>query len=529
MKTGRTGWAIAIVIAIAVAVVPFAFASGTQEGASTGAEGGRTLTGFQASAEPLTLTFHAHVQNGSVADGSLPVWQKAAELTNITLETTAPTTATNSLEVYSLMVASGEIADIVGYPDFTRFTSDAMDGAFLPLNDLIEEYAPNITRILDENPDVRNYITAPDGNIYGIPYFYDLNAPEGYGWFIRTDWLDALGLDVPQNVDEYYEALKAFREDDPNGNGEQDEEPFFSRGFSPLALLTLWDAYNDFYVRDGVVRFGPEQDAYRTGMRELVKWYDEGLIHSEIFTGGSNSREVLLSQNKGGATIDWFASTSSYNGRLQETIPGFAFKPFAPPAGIDGVRRNNFRRSKVIPFLGWGIGYSNEYPEATMRYFDFWFTETGIRMAAFGVEGEDYVLQDGKPVFTDTVTGADVPVITYLSRERGAQFLGMGTMQDIEYELQAMHPYGREGYDLYSSNSWATEQMPLLSYNEDEFDRLHEIMSSVRTLVSEKAQRWILGAEDIDANYDEFLRQMRDMGIDEAVAITQAAYDRIYE
>lgn len=506
-----------------------AFAAGSQEDGAeeSGSTGG--LTGYLASSEPITLTFHAHVQNSSAADGSLPVWQKAAELTNVTLETTAPTTATNSLEVYNLMIASGEIADIVGYPNFVRFTEDAMDGAFLPLNDLIDEQAPHFKKVLEENPDVKAYITAPDGNIYAIPYFYDLNAPEGWGWFIRTDWLDTLGLDIPNNVYEYYRALKAFREQDPNGNGEKDEAPYFSRGRSPFALLILWNAHNDFFVKNGVVGFGPYEPEYRTGLTEITKWYAEGLIHSEIFTGGSNAREVLLSQDKGGATQDWFASTSSYNGRLQDEIDGFAFKPFAPPAGVDGVRRNDFRRPKIIPFLGWGMGHTNKDPNATMRYFDFWFTERGIRLAAFGIEGEDYTMVDGTPVFTDAVTKADVPVITYLNTRRGAQYLGMGTMQDIRYELQAMHPYGREGYDMYSKSSWGTEQMPLMSYEEDEFERLNEIMASVRTLVSETAQKWVLGAEDIDSNYDSFIRRMRDMGIEEAIEITQTAYERIYD
>lgn len=521
-------WLLATVVMLVASSL--AFAGGVQEGAKGTSASSAELSGYLASSEPITLTYHAHVQNGAVADGSLPVWQKAGELTNVFLETVAPKSATNSLEVYSLMIASGEIADIVGYPNFVRFTEDAMDGAFLPLNDLIDQYAPNIKKVLEEHPDVRSYITAPDGNIYGIPYFYDLNAPEGWGWFIRTDWLDALDLEVPETADEYYQVLKAFRERDPNGNGEMDEAPFFSRGNSPLPLLTLWDAYNDFYVRDGTIMFGPHMENYRTGMTELVKWYEEGLIHSEIFTGGSNAREVLLSQNKGGATLDWFASTSSYNGRLQESIDGFAFKPIAPPKGVDGVRRNNFRRPKIINFLGWGMGYENSNPEATMRYFDFWFTETGIRLAAFGIEGEDYTMQGSAPVFTDSVTKADVPVITYLNTRRGAQYLGMGTMQDIQYELQAMHPYGRAGYDMYSENSWGTEQMPLLSYTESEFERLNEIMASVRTMVSEMSQKWILGAEPLDdESYGEFIRQMENMGIEEAVEITQAAYDRIYE
>ena len=91
----------------------------------------------------------------------------------------------------------------------------------------MEKYAPNIKAYFDENPDQRKALEWIDGKIYYIPCIGDGDV--SMGWFIREDWLDNLGLEMPKNVDEYYNVLKAFKTQDPNGNGIDDEIPYFNR------------------------------------------------------------------------------------------------------------------------------------------------------------------------------------------------------------------------------------------------------------------------------------------------------------
>ena len=134
------------------------------------------------------------------------------------------------------------------------------------------------------------------------------------GFYIRKDWLDRLGLSVPTTVDELYAVLKAFREQDPNGNGRKDEVPYFYRGMNVDGLIQLWGAYNDWHVdENGRVVHGKTEEAYRNAMRELAKWYREGLIDQEIYSRGSYSREQLLGDNLGGMTHDWLGSTGTFN------------------------------------------------------------------------------------------------------------------------------------------------------------------------------------------------------------------------
>ena len=214
----------------------------------------------------------------------------------------------------------------------------------MPLNKLIDQHAPNIKAFFKENPEVAKAITAPDGNIYYMPYVPDGSVSRG--WWIRQDWLDKLKLKQPQNVNELYEVMKAFRDRDPNGNGKKDEIPYFnSNEHEVFRLALLWGARSsgsntamDFMVKDGRVVHPFAQEEFKVAIKNIAKWYAEGLIDKEIFTRKSRARQQLYSADQGGITHDWFASTSSYNVSMADKVPGFKVVAMAPPADVNGKR-----------------------------------------------------------------------------------------------------------------------------------------------------------------------------------------------
>src|SRR5690606_18340986 len=112
------------------------------------------------------------------------IFKKAAELTNISLKGVTPGTSTNSGEMGNLMLASGKLPDII-HLYFAVADTWGPDGVLIDLKDLVKEHAPNISRVLDEDPRLRGFATATDGNMYFIP------APNrgtvAKGWNIRQD------------------------------------------------------------------------------------------------------------------------------------------------------------------------------------------------------------------------------------------------------------------------------------------------------------------------------------------------------
>ena len=113
-----------------------------------------------------------------------------------------------------LLLASGDYPEVFLHGKFT--TSDLQtygkQGVFLPLQDLIKEYGPNLTKIMEEKPYFKEAITAPDGNIYALPIFNECyHCTYAQKYWINTEWLDNLGLKMPTTTDELYTVLKAFK------------------------------------------------------------------------------------------------------------------------------------------------------------------------------------------------------------------------------------------------------------------------------------------------------------------------------
>lgn len=483
--------------------------------------------------EPMELTIHMHWPRAQGYDEDYPVERVASELTGISLvDATAGSNSTDSGEAMNLLLAQGDLPDIVGGHLIKQPVNQyGPEGAFLPLNDLVAEHAPNIQRFWDTHPGLQQAISAYDGNYYYIPYLPD--GEFGRAYFIRQDWLDALGLEQPQDVDELYEVLVAFRDQDPNGNGLADEIPFFARNWEEtIRLVTLWDArssgsdtYHDFLVQDGVVQHPYAQDSYRDGLANVAQWYAEGLIDPEVFTRGSSSRDYLLGENLGGFTHDWFASTSGYNASLADSVEGFNFIPFLPPASAGGVRMEEHRRIPIKPD-GWAISFAAEDPIAVIKYFDFFFTEEGRLLANFGVEGETWNMIDGEPVYTDEVLGNGRAVNSQMY-EVGAQ-IQRGYWQDYRYEWQWTAQAAREGIELYAENDLLVDQFLGVAFNQDEQAVYDRYWPSLRTYMLERQQAWVLGSGDITADWDDYIGTLNQMGYEQVIEVMNSAYQRQY-
>lgn len=489
--------------------------------------------------KPLELKIQMNHKRYPRYNSDWPVEQAARAMTNIHLidATIGANTLTDEnsgkTEALNLMLASGKIPDIVGSSRLKDFVNQyGPEGAFTPLNDLIEEHAPHLKAFFDKNPKIKAAVSAADGNMYYIPYLPD--GKYGRAYFIRHDWLDKLKLKSPENVDELKKTLEAFRDLDPNGNGKKDEIPYFARQWPELIrLVTLWDGrssgsdtYHDFLVTDGKLEHPYAGEGYRDGISNLAQWYKEGLIDAEVFTRGSSSRDYLLSEDLGGMTHDWFASTSGYNTTLKDKVPGFAFKAFAPPASISGKRIEEHRRIPIKPD-GWAIGHTNKHPIETIKYFDFWFSPEGRRLANFGVEGKQYNVEDGEAIFTKEILTNGKPLNNQLYAV-GAQLQARGYYQDYNYEKQWSNKFALEGIALYDQGDYLINQFLGVAFDKKEQKVYDKYWPSIRDLMLERQQAWILGTGNVVEDWDAYLKQLNKMGLDKVLVAMQSAYDRQY-
>ena len=472
----------------------------------------------------LELSIHMNFFGYCVFNNEWPVFEEAAKKTGVRLKGTATEMVSDSSQAFSTMLADKTLPDIIHYVgnDLKKF---GVDGGLIPLEDLIDKYAPNIKKYFEDCPEAKLAATATDGHIYYIPGTLapvdEHNLPSE-GFFIRKDWLDKLGLSEPKTVEEYYNVLKAFKTQDPNGNGKDDEIPYFDRSGAINDLYQLFGAEGGYYLNEnGEYVDGRTEENFKNAMKELSKWYQEGIIDKEIYTRGQQAREQLLSSNLGGSTHDWFSSTAAYNDKYPE-VEGLNFVPIAPPADVNGRVKERMGRS-ILHGLGWGISKDNKHVEETIKYFDWWLSEEGIKLRSCGVEGKDYTMENGEIKFADTVLNADGGVPGYL-RNQGC--VEIGSIALLDPEIAGMNKIGKDGFNMYKDNGYILEQPVLLSFNEEEQEVIDKNQNNIDTYCNEQVQKWIMGAEKVDDTWDKYTSTLKSMNIDEVVKVYNSAYSR---
>lgn len=529
----------AVAAVMAAAVIGGCAGKETAQTGETKMEQGKKEESEKSSkAVDLKIHFHGYDRYTLLDKDSrlLPVFKLAGEKTNVKVESVANPVSQNSVEQFQLQATEKFPADIYGGTNIKNsILSYAQQGAFLPLNSLIEEHAPNMKQYFEEHPEEKAAMTAPDGNIYMINFMPD--GTTGKTYFIRTDWLKKLGYEMPKNFDELEEVLYAFRDKDPNGNGAKDEVPYFNeRWQETIRLVNLWGArayssenFNDRIPvnKEGKLYHAWMTDSFKTGIQNLSRWYKDGIIDAETFTRKVDTVRQLMWEKDdiGGMTHEWVASTSvfDYNDEILKRTPEFKVEAMLP-VSASGIPFEEHRRSAVQPD-GWAISANCKNPEAAIRFMDWFFTEEGRRAANFGIEGESYTMVDGKPQYTEEVISQG-GVNIFLRTTYGAQ-LNLGYKQDYDYERQWTKPEGVAAYNMYANaDIWSEAWTPMLNFTDEEMAVYDKVTTILNDYQNEKITAFIIGKENIDTGWDAYLEQCRNLGADELVKVYQTVYDR---
>ena len=528
-------------LALAAVLLVSGCAGGSQSpgDSTTGTQPGQTGQTASASAEqpaePANLRIykklHTNLQQYAAGNEDLPMFQELEARTNTRLTFMTPPVGQEK-EQFNLIVASGDYPDIFvdQWLDYTGGGAKALkEKVIIPLNDLIDEQAPNIKAAMAEYPEAFRYVTNENGEIYGIPMIFTDNMQlVTWGVNIRKDWLDDLGLAVPSTVDEYYEVLKAFRDEKGAGS------PF------TITLKHLKDsqflagAYgvtsSKFYQENGVIKYGPAQPGYQEYLKTLNKWYEEGLLDKDFATIDDNTRGAKMLNEQAG--MSWAPSkggVAAWNQGLQEKNPA-AQVIGAPYASLNKGEPVGFGKVNPQGSLSCTISSTCKDPAAAIRFLDYMFSEEGRVLLNFGIEGESYELADGKPVITDTVLQSkDMPVLSkmnlYATSAEGNA--GVATIVDQQYlvQINAATPNVTEALEVWAGSSTFEHEIPGIIPLSEDSSKYASIMNEVETYADEMLLKFIMGQESIDDKYDEYVANLEAKGIGTATEIMQKAYD----
>ena len=481
---------------------------------------------------PLQIVYWAPL-NGNVSAGytnlgDTPIYQELMERTGVEIEFLHPA-AGNDVEALTLMLSGGDLPDVIEYSwrNFAGGPAKAInDYAILPLNDLIAEHAPALSSFLDKNDDVKQQIMTDDGVIYSFPFVRgDENLQVSGGLVIREDWLNDLGLEVPETIEDWEVALTAFK-DEKGATAPLTYEPYT---FPWANFQGAYGVGESFYLKeDGSVAYGPIEPGYKDFLETFSRWYQNGLIDPDIATATGQTVNAYMTNGQAGATTGWVASrigvlmSAGVEQDENYSVVG------TPNPVTEGVEVNRFGQYDfAAPPQAVAITPDAEYPELVAKFLDYGYTDEGHLLMNFGIEGVSYEMIDGYPTYTETVTSdPEIPFAQALASYVRSNYNGP-FVQDIRYAEQYFPlPQQQDAYQLWASTSLGGETfMPPVTPSEDESRDFATIMNEVEAYKGEMFTKFLMGDEPIE-NFDAYVETIKGMNIDRAIEIQEAALER---
>ncbi|MCS7461318.1 extracellular solute-binding protein [Paenibacillus doosanensis] len=306
-------------------------------------------------------------------------------------------------EKINVLYASGSAPDLLF--EYSPKIKDTLQQQkqFMPIDELIDKYSTEYKKVLQDNPALKKAGTKSDGKLY---YFGKINWVEpNRGLLIRTDWLKKLGLSAPQTTDELYKVLKAFAEQDPDGNGKKDTYGISLSSNSSFSLKQMFGATSKWVVHNNELALDwDRQKEYYTFAKRL---YDEGLIDKD-FTTDTNGAKAKQDFITGKVGIYGFLTSDVVTDTLMGTIDPLkknvsgadvAFMPY--PKSPFGAFVPTFKNPVQMVAA---ISATAKNPEAVVKYIDFSLKDTTTKALDYGIEGTHYKMTDGCPEIIDAAT-----------------------------------------------------------------------------------------------------------------------------
>ncbi|MBJ6360142.1 extracellular solute-binding protein [Paenibacillus sp. MAHUQ-46] len=483
---------------------------------------------------PITLSWFDANTKGEPFTNAIA--QEITKRTGIKLEIQQPTG--NPTEKLSLMLASGDYPDVVvmsrGDASLEKYIST---GAFIPLNDLIDQYGSDIKEMYGDTLVKTRY---SDGKNYYMANWYSLDTDPVFGMLMRRSLLQELAPDKadgskPLTTEEFEALLKDFKSKHKQIDGKE-SIPMTMNGENMGANLGtfkgMW-GMKTYYENNGKLEYDVKDPKYREMLLYMNSLYRQGLIEKEF----AISKKQIWEQKLAGGQV--FATPGAYwdpgtpntalkkDGGVDNQL--FAYKVVAP--GNDAAKTTFGPRSS----LGWdaiGITKNNKHPEATMKLFNFLSSEEGQHLLLWGLEGKDWERVDGKKVPNEELLKSykdnwDEAVKKYGVR-KWLWFIKNGLDSDgqpydmvVKYERNEVD---NQAIKSLGDSTWDTA--PYDNLNPDGGTPEALVAQKVKDIMDQSITKAIIASSEADANaiFDKMLEDMKKAGDSKVEEIINKKY-----
>lgn len=454
-----------------------------------------------------------------------PLSQKLMEKFGCTIEYQHPAQGQDG-EKFNLLVASGDLPDIIEYKWMTGYQGGPQkaiaDGVIYPLD--IEKDAPNLYAYAKENPDVDKMMKTDDGQYFGYPFIRgDEYLLTSAGLIVREDWLQDLGLEMPETLDDWTNMLREFKANKSSG------APIGSSltgAINQGAFVSAFGIQDGFYLEDGKVVYGPVDDRYKDFLEFMNGWYKEGLIDQDYASPNAASAQANMLNGVNGVA---FASCGSGIGRWMAAAPDDKFS-------VTGAKNPVMNKGEVPMFGNYQnpvtgtvavISMDAENKELCAKLLDYGYTEEGKMLFNFGIEGESYNMVDGYPTYTEEITNNPDGLSMAVSMSRYTMSHAESCfIQDKRYmEQYAQLPQQKMALDNWMATDVAEHFLPPITLTMEQQMELISAIDNINTYKAEMQVKFITGVEPIE-NFDKFREGLKERQLDLYLQYQQEAYER---
>lgn len=456
-------------------------------------------------------------------------------------------------EKVRLMLKSGSDLPDIFLNSINRYevVEYSRENVFRPVDDLIDNWMPNLRAVFEKRPEYRKASIAPDGKTYGFPYIEEMNglslSPGPI--YIYKPWLDKLKLQMPKTLDQFRTYLEKVRDNDMNENGQDDEIPFtFQVGgwdsyegyHQIISCFGINDMYNHLTVKDGKVVNTTTLPEFKQGIDYVNKMYKDKLIDEDAFmpalSGDPRSR-IIGKLNDKTVTIgavqlfDLMGEIPSSDQRRSEyvALPRLT----GPNGGKQGIRYNDSEMKSVTRGV---ITSKCKYPEAAARWIDYCYDPEQSVYLNWGTEGYVYkkdakgvlrwdVDEDGQPKLKEGYES--MAEMRWVSTPVSGALAILTDYYDkvVEYPLDAqMIIKGQKEAGLEEILK-DREYLPPLWMTSEEIEKLSQLETYVNNLVNASVTKWLMEG-GVNEDWDAYQKSLKDARIDEVMAVYQTAYER---
>ncbi|WP_328995738.1 extracellular solute-binding protein [Kribbella sp. NBC_01245] len=464
-------------------------------------------------------------------------------------------------EKRQISLASGDYPDLyMLIPWVDGFTQAEVlklgtQGVALPIENLIKENAPNIQKALDSNKTLKEMATAPDGHIYAMPQWadcYHCTYPDKL--WMNSTWLKKLGLQQPKTTEELRTVLKAFKTQDPNGNGKADEIPMSTdaRDSSLIAYLMGAFAYDPVGSNNGTrglltlngdkVVTPIDKPEWREGLKYINSLVAEGLIDKASFTQSSDALRAIGDNPKavqlGSVPVlhpGIFVTLDSKDGRDKQ------YDSVPPLTGPTGKSYTGLQYPTSISFTFMLTNKaSKEAQIAAIKMLDYIYTDEGQRIATMGPEGVGWVKPGPKDVALDAKAKAAYKPLPSATTPKNISWGALAQYNNtLAYRNAQAVPtdiYSEAGYERrlfqatkqYEGHEDKAQFFPTVSvWIDPSFGaELATLQTNLDSYVLQNQLAMITGSKSLDTDWDAFVKGLEGVGMPRYLELYQQAYDK---